>query len=53
MTDYSFLYTAFQSDIRQGMFGNGGGARVRDITDGSSNSIAIGESWSGDQFKRD
>jgi prepilin-type N-terminal cleavage/methylation domain-containing protein/prepilin-type processing-associated H-X9-DG protein len=53
MTDYSFLYTAFQSDIRQGMFGNSGGARVRDITDGSSNSIAIGESWSGDQFKRD
>jgi prepilin-type processing-associated H-X9-DG protein len=57
MKDYSFLYTAFQSDIRQGMFGNSGGARVRDITDGSSNSIAIEESceesWSGDQFKRD
>ena len=52
MTDYSFLHTAYQSDIRQGMFGNSGGARMRDITDGVSNSIAIGESWSGDQFKR-
>lgn len=52
MTDYSFLYTAYQSDIRQGMFGNSGGARIRDMKDGLSNSIAIGEAWGGERFKR-
>jgi prepilin-type N-terminal cleavage/methylation domain-containing protein len=46
-TDYNANYTAYNSDIRQGMFGNSGAARFADVTDGLANTFAIGESWAG------
>jgi hypothetical protein len=45
--DYHRNYTAWNNDIRQGMFGNSGAAKFAQITDGLANTIAIGESWSG------
>ncbi|APZ90947.1 DUF1559 domain-containing protein [Fuerstiella marisgermanici] len=46
-TDYSAPYSAYSSSVRRGAFGNNGAARIRDIKDGTSNSIAIGESIGG------
>jgi len=46
-TDYNASYASANADIRQGAFGNNGGAKMADITDGTSNSIAIGEAASG------
>ncbi len=37
-------YDRYGYDIRQGMFGNNGAADIAYITDGTSNSIAVGES---------
>jgi prepilin-type N-terminal cleavage/methylation domain-containing protein len=46
-TDYSAPHWQNISDIRQGAFGNSGAAQLRDMTDGSSNSILVGECWGG------
>jgi len=46
-TDYNAAYNTTGSDIRQGMFGNDGAAKFRDVTDGLSNSLAMGEGAGG------
>lgn len=51
MTDYSAPYVRYNGDIRQGAFGNNGAARLRSITDGTTNSILIGEAWGGSRYK--
>jgi len=54
-TDYSLWYTAYNNSTStllggqtgvpyQGMFGNNGAATISQITDGTSNAIAVGES---------
>ncbi|MBO0699520.1 MAG: DUF1559 domain-containing protein [Zavarzinella sp.] len=43
-TDYSYDYDYYSSDIRRGAFGNNGAAKVGAIPDGTSNTIAVGES---------
>jgi prepilin-type N-terminal cleavage/methylation domain-containing protein len=48
-TDYNAPYNAYNGDIRQGAFGNNSAARMRDITDGTTNCVMLGESWSGDR----
>ena len=47
MTDYNAPYGAYTNDIRQGAFGNNGAAKMAQITDGTTNSILIGEAWGG------
>lgn len=49
-TDYSTNYNLNSSDLRRGMFGNNGSATIANISDGTSNSIAIGEA-SGGRYK--
>ncbi len=51
MTDYSLPFTAYGGDIRQGAFGNNGGAKMRDFTDGTTNTVLIGEAWGGARYK--
>ncbi|MDY0166621.1 MAG: DUF1559 domain-containing protein [Thermoguttaceae bacterium] len=46
-TDYSGPYGLYGTDIRQGMFGNNGAADFGSVTDGTSNSIAVGEAVGG------
>jgi len=48
-TDYNVAYHAYTGSLRQGAFGNSGAARIRDITDGTSNSILVGEGAGGNQ----
>jgi prepilin-type N-terminal cleavage/methylation domain-containing protein/prepilin-type processing-associated H-X9-DG protein len=43
-TDYSYDYETAGSDIRRGAFGNNGAAKLAAIPDGTSNTIAVGES---------
>jgi len=50
-TDYSGPYQSTSGDIRVGAFGNSGAARIGDITDGTSNSAFVGESWGGGNYK--
>jgi len=53
-TDYSADYQYYKGNnnrYRQGAFGNNGAARMRDLSDGSSNTILVGEAWGGGQYK--
>jgi prepilin-type processing-associated H-X9-DG protein len=49
--DYHAPYHIYSSDIRRGAFGNNGAAKFAMITDGTANSIAIGEAAGGGRFK--
>lgn len=49
-TDYSANYTAYNTNIRQGAFGNNGAAKIASLTDGATNCILVGEAW-GSRFK--
>jgi prepilin-type N-terminal cleavage/methylation domain-containing protein len=46
-TDGNANHQQLSHDIRQGAFGNNGGAKMADLTDGSANCLAIGESAGG------
>lgn len=46
-TDYNDVYEVFNNNIQQGAFGNNGAAKMATLTDGSSNSIALGEAAGG------
>jgi prepilin-type N-terminal cleavage/methylation domain-containing protein/prepilin-type processing-associated H-X9-DG protein len=46
-TDWDSPWSTLRSDVRQGVFGNNGAASIRDITDGTSNTIAVGEAHGG------
>ncbi|MGN6545359.1 MAG: DUF1559 family PulG-like putative transporter, partial [Aureliella sp.] len=46
-TDYDKPFTYYNTDIRQGMFGNDGAAKLASVTDGLSSTIAFGEAAGG------
>ncbi len=51
MTDYNAPWHTFNSDIRQGAFGNNGAAKIAALTDGTTNVILLGEAWGGGRYK--
>ncbi|WP_417851626.1 DUF1559 domain-containing protein [Thalassoglobus sp.] len=50
-TDYSSDYGANSGDPRLGAFGNNGAARMRDLRDGTSQTVLIGEGVGGPEYK--
>jgi prepilin-type N-terminal cleavage/methylation domain-containing protein len=46
-TDYDDIYESKNGAIQQGAFGNNGAAKMAQLTDGTSNSLAIGEASGG------
>lgn len=48
-TDYDGPWSAMTS-FQRGAFGNDGAANIRDITDGTSNTMLIGEGWGGPAY---
>ncbi len=46
-TDYDNRYSAYNGDIRQGVFGNDGAAKFATLTDGTASTIAFGEGAGG------
>jgi prepilin-type N-terminal cleavage/methylation domain-containing protein/prepilin-type processing-associated H-X9-DG protein len=50
-TDSNGQFERFNGDIRQGMYGNNGAARISQVVDGTSNSIAFGEATGGARHK--
>ena len=46
-TDYNASWRTYASDVRRGAFGNDGAAKMRDLIDGSSNTILVGEATGG------
>ena len=50
-TDWDATWRETSYDIRRGMFGNNGAAKMADLRDGSSNTIAVGESHGGTSKK--
>jgi prepilin-type N-terminal cleavage/methylation domain-containing protein len=50
-TDYDAPYEQYNMNVRQGMFGNNGAARISWVKDGTSNSLAVGEAIGGSERK--
>ncbi len=50
-TDYNAPWHVYKRDYRQGAFGNDGAASMRDLRDGSSNVVLVGEAWGGGNYK--
>lgn len=48
---YGFYKNTLGNTVRLGAFGNSGAARLRDLTDGTSNVALVGEAWGGAQYK--
>ena len=46
-TDYDRVWSDTRGDIRQGPFGNNGAASMADFSDGTSNTVVVGEAWGG------